>query len=135
MGMRASAGSVVVAEPTCGAGALVGLPLSPHLFPVQGAAMGSDAFLAVKMAAFAAGMKAKAGDLARDDIDQLRDLVERDLDPEDQNARAITAFVVDFGVHFRDPVKLAEIGADLCRHVDAMNVPQPPDLERRDIYG
>lgn len=97
--------------------------------------MGGDPILAAKIAAFAAGMKAKSGDLTRGDVDQLQDQIDRDLDAEDPLYRSLSSFLIDCGVHLRDPVKLAEIGADLCHHIETLNVPQPPDLNRRDIYG
>ncbi|MEX0306047.1 MAG: hypothetical protein AB3N12_01560 [Ruegeria sp.] len=97
--------------------------------------MGSDQYLAVKMAAFAAGMKAKAGELAYDDVDRLGDLTVEKLDAGDPLMSAVADFVYDCNVYMRDPVKLAELGADLCRHIETLNLPQPPDLDRRDIYG
>lgn len=97
--------------------------------------MGSDRHLAAKMAAFAAGMKAKAGELERDDIEQLRAQVERDLEIDDPLRKVLVEFAIDCGVYLRDPVKLSEVGADICRHINLLNVPEPPDRDRRDIYG
>lgn len=97
--------------------------------------MGSDRYLAVKMAAFAAGMKAKAGELTLKDIDRLGEQAVQNLEVEDPLMSAVADFVYDSAVYMRDPVKLAEIGAVLCRQIETLNVPQPPDLERRDIYG
>lgn len=97
--------------------------------------MPRDPHLAARMAAFSAGMSAKAGELVREDLHKLRDQVQNDLNEDSRLRRAVESFVLDCEAHFRDPVKLAELGADLCAYIDVMNMPEPVDAERADING
>lgn len=90
--------------------------------------------LALKMAAFAEAMRARSGEIDREALARLVRLA--DAAPEDDPLGArVLEFVTDIRVWSRDPVRLAELGADLVRFIDLLNMPEPPDLGRRDIYG
>ncbi|GGH36146.1 hypothetical protein SAMN05444007_108227 [Cribrihabitans marinus] len=96
--------------------------------------MAGDPQLALRLAAFSAGMSAKAGTLDMADLERLRAQAAM-FDVALTLRRAIEGFALDARVHARDPVRLAELGRDLCRYIDTLNIPEPPDSQRRDIYG
>lgn len=89
----------------------------------------------IKMAALAVALQAKCGELDPLDVADLLARAEQELDAEDQLFRAITDFATQHQLCRFDLPKLAEIGADLNRHVEIACLPSPPDPERSDIHG
>lgn len=97
--------------------------------------MSHDNVLAVKFDAFAVAMQAKAGGLEDFDVDSLVAKAEQLLGSDHPVARAVMAFATQYQLDPRDAVHVAEHGDILLAAIDRLNVPEPPDMGRRDIYG
>lgn len=90
--------------------------------------------LGLKLAAFAEAMRARSGEIDREELARLVRLAE--AAPEDDPLRArVLEFVTDLRSWSRDPVRLADLGGEMVRFIDLMNMPEPPDMNRRDIFG
>lgn len=94
-----------------------------------------DQQIALRMAAFAAAMRAKAGNLDAETVADLVAQAERQLTPEDALARAIARFADGYRQHRREAGELADLGRDLSAFIETLNMPVPPDLGRKDIHG
>lgn len=97
--------------------------------------MAHDDRMAVKFDAFAVGMSAQVGGLVEMDVDALVTKAEQLLGSDDQLTQAITGFATQYQLARYEPARLAELGRHLVAYVDAVNTPEPPDLNRRDIHG
>ncbi|PZQ99914.1 MAG: hypothetical protein DI533_04590 [Cereibacter sphaeroides] len=89
----------------------------------------------VASAAFAVGMKAKCAELTALDVEQLRSQTEELLADGDPLRAAILAFATQYELCRFDAAQLVDLGNQLCRAVEIALLPEPPDLDRRDIHG
>lgn len=89
---------------------------------------------ALKFAAFALAMQIKAGTDTAQDHAALRRQLGRFPWPEKPLAQAVTGFCdrLDEAATRADRHAAADA---LAKYVDHMNVPTPPDIERKDIHG
>ncbi|MBW4972101.1 hypothetical protein KZZ08_00630 [Roseovarius mucosus] len=94
-----------------------------------------DQQIALRMAAFAAAMRAKVGNLDAETVADLVAQAEGHLTPEDALAQAIARFAQGYREHRRQADRLAELGRDLSAFIETLNMPVPPDLGRKDIHG
>ena len=95
-----------------------------------------DPILALKMAAFSAGQNAKINDLDEATVEELRIQVERVLDdPQDPLRQAVIRFVVQYEIEKLSKNGLLRLGCDLVDFLHGLNMPMPPDVDRKDIYG
>lgn len=91
--------------------------------------------IALRMQAFSVAMQAKSGGFDRETVATLRAMAEAQDDQIDPLVRAILTFATAFEDLQGDLNGLARAGEALVAAVDRANVPQPPDLGRKDIHG
>lgn len=96
--------------------------------------MGHEHSIALRMAVFANAMNAQVGTITPADVALLIWQV-RELDEGDVLRRAVEGFADRYALVRRDPRKLAELGRTLSAFICNLNMPDPVDLNRRDIYG
>ena len=87
----------------------------------------------VRFDAFDVALQAKVGGLQQLDIDALVAKAEQLLTSNHRLAREICAFATDYEV--ATPEARRALGDRLLTFVQSENVPQPPGLDRSDIYG
>lgn len=89
---------------------------------------------ALAFEALSVAMCARVGDASAEDVRGL--WVQRQVVPDGDPLRvAIERFEQEFWQLRRDPAALSRVAGDLIRAVELRMVPQPPDLDRRDIHG
>ena len=93
---------------------------------------GDRARLALRMAAFAAAMSARVDRPSRKDVAALRAQAGR-YPFDDALPEAVLTFCDK--AEDRNPVIRYAAARDLIAFIDALNVPAPPDMTRRDIHG
>ncbi|GHF33152.1 hypothetical protein [Seohaeicola zhoushanensis] len=93
-----------------------------------------DQIVAVKFDAFAVAMQAKAGGLQQLDIDALVTKSEQLLGSAHRLSLAITHFATMWDVAQSDPQRVS-LGDELLTFVQALNMPEPPGQDRRDLHG
>ncbi|AUC52315.1 hypothetical protein CDO87_03530 [Sagittula sp. P11] len=89
----------------------------------------------LKFQALTVALNLKADTLQARDLDRLLDLAVLVVPPGHPVVRAIVGFhgkVLDAA---GDPAALTALADDLLTYIDAANMPETPDQDRRDIYG
>ncbi|MEM6650957.1 MAG: hypothetical protein AAF582_00060 [Pseudomonadota bacterium] len=93
--------------------------------------------LEVKFTAFSVAQKAKAGILPKQDVNDLVGQAS-ELMVEDENHPlliAVLRFADGYFEHRRSGAMVYELGVELANAIDRLNMPEPPDQGRADIYG
>ena len=88
--------------------------------------------LSVRFQAFAVAMSAKADMVQRAELEKLKRMADQLGDGPLK--RAVTTFLSQLRSAV-DHQSRARLGHDLLTFIDALNVPEVPHLNRRDIYG
>lgn len=96
--------------------------------------MGCEHSIALRLSVFANAMKAQVGTIVAADV-ALLILQVRELDQGDVLRRAVEGFADRYAVVRRDPRQLAELGRTLSAFIANLNMPDPVDQHRKDIYG
>lgn len=96
--------------------------------------MAYDPQMALRFAAFAAGMQAVAGSLDRDELARL----ERHANNFDQSEplpRAVIRFVAQVRADIRNRAVIEDLGRGLTTYICSLNRPDPVGFDRRDLFG
>jgi hypothetical protein len=80
-------------------------------------------------------MKAKVGSLTPLDVEQLRSQAEELLDEDLPFRAAVFDFATQYEILRRQPEALLQVADALFRATQVALLPEPPDLNRRDIHG
>ncbi|MBR9840275.1 MAG: hypothetical protein GYB50_20630 [Rhodobacteraceae bacterium] len=94
----------------------------------------SNPRIALKMAAFAHCMALKANTVERGDLEALRGHVQRYAYYPDELSREIEAFCVALAEAVGRTREI-ELADRMISQLAIMNMPAPPDQDRRDIHG